>query len=115
MIATARALHGIRAMHLVQILLPLLDRKGAPQPLDRFRLTERELVDRFGGVTAYERAPARGRWLAEGGRVERDEIVTIEVMTEALDRSWWKGHRARLAERFEQAELVIRAIAIEPL
>jgi hypothetical protein len=103
------------AMHLIEILLPLYANDGTPQSVAHFRTTERELVERFGGVTTYLRAPARGKWLRDGEHVERDEIVTCEVMAETLDRSWWESYRKELEERFEQHELVVRAFAIESL
>ena len=39
-----------------------------------------ELADRFGGVTAYMRAPARGLWKGDTGETTRDDIVIFEVM-----------------------------------
>jgi len=47
-------------MHLVQILLPIDDRAGKALPSALFDEVRRELVDRFGGLTAYTRAPAKG-------------------------------------------------------
>ena len=102
-------------MHLIEILLPLYANDGTPQPVGRFRATERELVERFGGVTTFLRSPARGKWVREGERVERDEIVTCEVMVESLDPSWWQSYRKELEERFEQDELVVRSFVIEKL
>ena len=102
-------------MHLVQILLPLYRTDGAPQPRALFAAVRDELVERFGGLTAYNRAPAHGVWSEEPGRVEHDEIVVYEVMVETLDRSWWAGYRAGLEQRFAQEELVIRSQQVERL
>jgi len=83
-------------MYLVQILLPLFDNHGHPfEAADYVRLRS-ELADRFGGVTAYTRAPARGVWKDETGGTNRDDIVIFEVIAESLDRAWWKRLRARL-------------------
>jgi hypothetical protein len=101
-------------MHLIEILLPLTRRDGSPQPAERFAQVRAELVERFGGVTAFTRAPAEGLW-DDGGRVERDEIVTLEVMVEQLDRGWWADYRVLLEQRFEQDEVAIAATAIERL
>jgi hypothetical protein len=57
------------AMHLIQILLPLADNAGHPFPDDVLQAIQTELSERFGGLTAYNRAPARGVW-TEGGRGE---------------------------------------------
>ena len=102
------------AMHLVTILLPLNRNDGSPQPKALFERLRTELVDAFGGATFFARAPADGLW-EEAGKVERDEVVTVEVLVEKLDRDWWSGLRARLEAAFEQDEVLIRASAIERL
>ena len=101
-------------MHLVQILLPLRRNDGSEQPPDRFRAVRSELVDRFGGVTAFSRAPAEGLW-NDGEQIDRDQLILVEVMDPALDRAWWADYRARLEARFEQEELVVRALSLDRL
>lgn len=101
-------------MHLVQILLPLTTPDGTRLPQALFDAVRQELVERFGGLTAYTRAPARGLW-DDGGGVERDDIVVYEVMVELLDRAWWAGYREDLARRFGQKEMILRAQSIELL
>jgi hypothetical protein len=99
-------------MHLVQILLPVYDNEGeafAPQHYVRLRA---ELADRFGGVTAYTRAPARGVWKDDAGETTRDDIVIFEVMTPELDRSWWSAFRRELEVRFRQENVIVRAMTI---
>jgi len=36
-------------------------------------------------------------------------------MVNGLDRVWWSQYRTALAQRFDQEELVIRALATEKL
>ena len=74
-----------------------------------------ELTERFGGLTAYSRAPAQGLWAEDGEPPRRDDIVVYEVMAESLDRSWWRSFRSLLEERFAQDELVIRSQQVERL
>ena len=62
-------------MHLIQILLPRYDVNRARFDDQLFAQTRSEIVERFGGVTAYLRSPAAGAWLAPGGSIERDEVV----------------------------------------
>ena len=100
-------------MHLVQILLPLRDNEGRPFPRAAFDTVNRELTDRFGGVTAYLRSPAIGTWREDDGAVARDDMAIIEVMDADLDRSWWSAYRRDLEERFRQDEVVVRATTIE--
>ena len=97
-------------MYLVQILLPLFDNDGRPfEAADYVRLRS-ELADRFGGVTAYTRAPARGVWKDDAGETNRDDIVIFEVMTGELDREWWTAFRKQLEVRFRQDTLIVRAL-----
>jgi hypothetical protein len=99
-------------MHLVQLLLPLRDQDGKPFPRSQYRKIRQVLTERFGGLTAYTRAPAEGLW-DEGDQVEFDDIVVYEVMVPDLDRDWWREYRAGLEEAFDQDELVVRAQQIE--
>jgi hypothetical protein len=102
-------------MYLVQLLLPVYDNAGHPFPASHYATVRGELAQRFGGLTAYTRAPAEGLWSDDGGRSARDDIVVYEVMVEELDRAWWKRFRADLERRFAQQELVVRAQPIERL
>ena len=98
------------AGHLVQILLPLQDPGGRAFPRDQYSRVATELTDRFGGMTAYSRAPAAGLWQEDGsGKTQRDDIVVYEVMVDELDADWWTGYRLELERRFAQQDLVVRA------
>lgn len=101
-------------MHIVQILLPLCDNDGRPFSREAIRAIQGELAAAFGGLTAYTRAPAEGVWTPEGA-VTRDDIVMVEVMTENLDRGWWRDFRTRLERELHQQSLVVRAYGIEML
>jgi hypothetical protein len=102
-------------MRLIQIFLPVYDNDGRRFPPSSYAQVRRELVERFGGLTAYNRAPAEGLWQDDGGPTTRDEIVVYEVMTERLDREWWAQFRAALAQRLDQEDLVVRALVIDRL
>lgn len=101
-------------MYLVQIILPCYENSGKAVDAALFRQVRQTLLDRFGGVTAYTRAPAQGLW-QDGSRVERDEVLLYEVMVANLDRAWWAAYREELEGKFHQQELVIRAHRIERL
>jgi hypothetical protein len=102
-------------MFLVEFLLPVFDNDGAHFPKEEFERVRRELTERFGGVTAFMQSPAMGLWEDATGEVRRDELASFEVMTEALDRQWWRDYRDQLAQRFRQQEIVMRAIGFERL
>lgn len=97
-------------MYLVQILLPLYDNEGHAFDASAYVHLRTELADRFGGVTAYTRAPARGVWKDDAGETTRDDIVIFEVMTHDLDRDWWTAFRKDLEARFRQESLIVRAL-----
>ena len=99
--------------HLVQMLLPLRTRDGSDQPPALFAGVRDELTERFGGVTAYSRSPATGLWKNTDAEVEREQVIMVEVVVDALDRDWWAQYRAQLAARFAQDEIHARAIALE--
>ena len=99
--------------HLIQILLPLHFCDGSDVPADMFSQVRAELTDAFGGVTAYTRSPASGLWKRTEDEIERDQVIMIEVVSDALDRGWWARYRETLERRFGQEEVHARALAIE--
>jgi len=101
-------------MHIVQILVPVADNRGRPFSSELLRAIQNELTERFGGLTAYTRAPAQGVWLA-ADKPARDDIVVVEVMVEELNRTWWGDFRRRLEQMLSQEQLVVRAFPIERL
>ena len=101
-------------MYLVQLLLPLYDNSGEQFDHSLYEGVRGELVERFGGITAYSRAPAHGLW-HDSEQLVRDDLVVYEIMTETLDQRWWGAYRRQLEERFEQQALVIRAHSIHML
>ena len=100
---------------LVQLLLPLYDKDGNDFPGSQFEQVAGELTQRFGGLTAYTRAPAEGRWREGGSGTTRDEIVIYEVMTYPLDPGWWRDYREELERRFAQDRIVVRAQSVTVL
>jgi hypothetical protein len=97
-------------MYLVQILLPLYDNHGHAFDAGEYVQLRSELADRFRGVTAYTRAPARGVWKDDSGETTRDDIVIFEVMTAELDQQWWTAFRKHLELRFRQDNVIVRAL-----
>ena len=102
-------------MFLIQLLLPLYDNDRQALPEALFRRVSDELVERFGGLTSYARAPASGLWLEGGEHLVRDDTVVYEVMSEVLERDWWAAYRSELERRFAQQSLLVRAHAVTRL
>ncbi len=100
-------------MFLIQILLPAS--AGPAHERGGIARTRAELVERFGGVTAYTQTPAEGEWRASDGRLAEDTVALVEVVAPAFDREWWKDYAKTLARRFSQEAVHIRALRIELL
>ena len=94
---------------LVQILLPLRDGQERGFPAAKFDNVAGELTERFGGVTAYTRTPAEGRWKPDAQPASSEDIVVLEVMVGDLDKIWWRRYRTKLERLFRQKHVVIRA------
>ncbi len=101
-------------MHLVEVFLPLYDNEGRRFGSGEFDRVSEELAARFGGVTAFRRSPAEGVW-REGGEESRDRLVIFEVMTDELERPWWRQYREELERRFRQEKIVVRATEFDEL
>jgi hypothetical protein len=54
-------------------------------------------------------------WTAPDGHTEADDVVMVEVVTETFDRQWWRAYAAKLAERFRQDTIHVRALSVETL
>ena len=101
-------------MVLIQLLLPTsgaASGEGLAQPAE----TRQELADRFNGLTAYLRSPAKGWWTAPDGHTEQDDVVMVEVVTHTFDRAWWCTYTATLAARFAQESIHLRAVPVDML
>ncbi|KHL54354.1 hypothetical protein [Xanthomonas cannabis] len=96
-------------MYLIQLLLPLTDNQRQPFASSLFDRVHSELAERFGGITAYTRAPVSGAWREDGAQLVRDDLVIYEVMADTLDTAWWHSYRAELERRFRQDQLIVRA------
>lgn len=95
-------------MHLVQLLLPLYSNSGAAFEPTLYTQVRDELVDRFGGITTYTRAPMKGLW-QESNQVVHDDLIIYEIMVENLEEKWWREYRISLEHRFQQESLIVRA------
>ncbi len=102
-------------MYLIQMLLPLYDNEGKPFSTALYTEVRAEMVTRFGGLTAYARAPASGLWQESQGQTVRDDLVIYEVLSARLDRIWWQDYRTTLEKRFVQDTLMVRAHRIHIL
>jgi len=101
-------------MVLIQLLLPTIGSRRA-DGLALLAETRRELAERFNGLTAYLRSPAKGLWTAPDGHTEEDDVIMVEVVTETFDRTWWRAYASTLAARFHQERIHVRAVPVDML
>src|SRR5512134_2877120 len=102
-------------MYMTQLLLPIWSISGECFPHFLFEQIRDELVQKFGGLTAYTRTPASGLWQEKDGTTVHDDIIVYEVMVQNLDEDWWRSYRKKLEQLFRQDKLVIRAHEIRLL
>ena len=104
-------------MVLIQLLLPttLPGDAAAQDATAALADTRGELANTFDGLTAYVRSPAKGVWTAPDGHTEQDDVVMVEVVTDRFDRAWWRTYAVKLAERFRQDSIHVRALEIQLL
>jgi hypothetical protein len=100
-------------MKLFQILLPLQDNEGKSFPVELFIRIKRNLIEKFGGMTAFTQSPATGLWGNSPDNVIKDRIVIFEVMAENFEAEWWKTYRNFLEGEFRQDKIIIRAFTVE--
>ena len=92
-----------------EIYLPLFYNNGTPIEPEKFDQIERELVERFGGVTSVQRQfPLRGVWRGEY-RTHLDLIVVLTVLdlTGADVGDFFIPYKEELKRRFRQEEVLI--------
>jgi hypothetical protein len=107
------ARRGDFGMHLVQLFIPAA-LQATIDVEDVIAIVQREMTERYGGVTAYLNSPAKGLW-SNGGNAEEDDVIVIEVMVDNLDRTWWHQYRRKLEQLLKQDELLVRALPVETL
>jgi len=101
-------------MVLIQLLLPASGTAGG-DGLAPLAETRRELAERFNGLTAYLRSPAKGWWTAPDGHTQQDDVVMVEVVTDTFDHAWWLAYVGKLAARFDQESIHVRAVPVQML
>ena len=101
-------------MHLIEIFLPLSDNEGKRFAAAGYGKVRADLIDKFGGLTEFSRAPAKGTDTERGGE-RHDELVVFEIMTDELDRAWWTAYRRQLETTFRQDRILIRSSEVTVL
>jgi hypothetical protein len=96
--------------YVIQLLLPVRDNAGKVFPDRIWSELKNTLTARFGGVTAYTRAPAEGVWKPSPERIAAEDVFIVEVMSQRLDCDWWRSLRSALEARLGQEQIIVRAL-----
>jgi mRNA-degrading endonuclease YafQ of YafQ-DinJ toxin-antitoxin module len=100
---------------LIQFFIPLSDNADRRFPGDWYQEISRQLKERFGGVTIYQRAPVTGLWKENEQHTMKDELIIYEVMADDMELAFWKPFKKQLEQQFRQENILIRSSRIEIL
>lgn len=104
-------------MYRIEICLPLFYNNKIPIQVDKFDITRKELIKKFGALTAMQANPdfALEGWWVNQGLTYQDKIVIYRVDSVELNRRFWSKYKYVLIRRFLQEEIYITAIEFERL
>jgi hypothetical protein len=101
-----------RPIRSIDVYLPLEYNDGRSIPESKFASVEDELLSRFGGVTATQRAfPLQGVWQS-GSEVYHDRVVVLSAVDFREDTQleclrYLERLKTRLKKKFDQLEILI--------
>lgn len=104
----------IHIMKLIQIYLPVPGENDAAAS-GMFEVVQKDLALKFGGVTAFVRAPGKGQWRPTSEKTVYDDLVIVEVITEFINKEWWTEYRKKLASIVHQDKILITVNDIDLL
>jgi hypothetical protein len=101
-----------RPIRSIDIYVPLDYNDGEAIPDSKYDALERELLNRFGGVTSNQRQfPLQGIWKS-GGEIYSDRVVVFTIIdfreeTPLENLRYLDRLKVRLKRRFDQLEILI--------
>jgi hypothetical protein len=102
-------------MNLIQIFIPQA-KDQAQHGLKKYSDIRNRLIEKFGGLTEYDKAPASGFWEKNATEpIVCDQMIIYEVQCEEVDIAWWTELRLYLEKIFNQDQILIRAQTIQIL
>src|ERR1700727_2399265 len=106
-----------RPIRNIEIYLPLDYNDGQPIPESKYITLQRELLNRFGGVTSVQRQfPLQGVWQS-GTDIYHDRVVVFGVMdfreeTQMECLRYLERLKGRLKKKLDQLEILITVTEI---
>jgi len=112
-IGPARALSAISAAKTdqdtnirLELFLPASNNEGSSFPDSNYSELEKELTERFGGVTIYSRGAVEGKWKNETTSTS-EPMVVYEVLLAEFEETYWTTLKRRLEKKFSQKEIMV--------
>jgi inorganic pyrophosphatase len=90
----------------LELFLPVSKNDGGNFPDSHYSDLEKELTERFGGVTIYSRGAVEGKWKAKGASTS-EPMVVYEVLLSELEKTYWTTLKKRLEKKFSQKEIMV--------
>jgi len=96
-----------------EILLPLFYNNGSTIEKEKFLLTQKELVERFGASTT-DTTKIVGKWIYQNQLYE-DKLMRIRIDTEPSNETdeYFRQYKELLKERFRQIDIWITSHEID--
>jgi len=100
---------------LIQLLLPLQDENGEVFPAARYAKVHKQLIEKFGGLTLYQRNPAEGYWKNGSSKTIKEPMLVHEVLSGAIEEDFWKQLKSSLMKEFRQQDIQITCSRISKI
>jgi inorganic pyrophosphatase len=90
----------------LELLVPETDAEGIKFPKRYYRDLEKELIEQFGGLTAYQRTPVKGMWQDKGNFTQQSMFI-YELLLPKIEQAYWQRLKQKLEKKFGQKEILI--------
>lgn len=96
-----------------EILLPLLYNNGSKIEKEKFLITNKELIEKFGATTT-DSTKIVGQWIYQKQLYEDKLIrITVDVPESEDSETFFRRYKEVLKERFKQIDIWISSYSIE--
>jgi len=100
--------------NLVRLFIPVKNQDGNPFKKECFLHLNKELQEKFGGLTIYSQRLAEGIW-KDGQETIVDDLLVYEVVTGVINHDYWENLKTRLKKTFAQQDIMIQVSKIHKI
>ena len=100
----------------VTILVPKFYNDGTQVEINKHRKTAQELTKKFNGCT-QENSPLIGKWKDESGKEFNDInfVFWVVCKNSSQNRLFLKKYKKKLKKRYDQKEIMMYSVSIDPI